>query len=82
MTDDRELVGKAHVVPMKGAGQSESTDDACLKCCGVCALTSILPHDPSWAVVPVVSRVSFAFLNEQLRGHIVFVDPDIPKQIT
>jgi hypothetical protein len=61
-------------------GQPESTNDACQKCCGVYVLTSILPRDPSWIVAPIVSRVSFAFISEQLRGHIVFVDPDIPKQ--
>jgi hypothetical protein len=73
---DRELVGKAHAVPTEGVGEPESADDACLKCCGICLLTSILPHDPSWIVAPVVSRVSFALLNEQLRGRVVFV----PKQ--
>jgi hypothetical protein len=78
---NHKLLGKSRVVSIEDTGQPESTDDACLKCCGVCVLTSILPHDPSWIVAPVVSRVSFAFISEQLRGRIVLVDPDIPKQI-
>jgi hypothetical protein len=44
-------------------------------------LTSIIPLAPLWTVVTVASRISFAALSEQLRGRIVFVDPDIPKQI-
>jgi hypothetical protein len=81
IANDRELVGKVHAVSTKETGQLESTDDACLKCCGVCVLTSILPHDLSWTVAPMVSRVSFVFTSEQLRGRVVLVDPDIPKQI-
>jgi hypothetical protein len=81
IANDGELVGKAQAVLTDGVGEPESTDDACLKCCGVCVLTSILPRAPSWIVAPMVSRVSFAFTSEQLRGRIVLVDPDIPKQI-
>jgi hypothetical protein len=81
MANDRELVGKTHAVPTEGMGAPESTDDACLKCCGVCVLTSTLPNGPSWIVAPVVSRLSFAFTSEQMRGRTVFVDPDIPKHI-
>jgi hypothetical protein len=44
-------------------------------------LTSIIPRGPDWAVAAMVSRIVLAFPGEQLRGHIVFVDPDIPKQI-
>jgi hypothetical protein len=65
----------------KLGGQPEGTDNACAKCCGMCVLTSVLPHDPSWVVAPMVSRISFAFISEQLRGRIVFVEPDIPKRI-
>jgi hypothetical protein len=53
-------------------GQPESADHACLKCCGACMLTSLMPLAPGWTVVPVASRVTFAALSEQLRGHIVF----------
>jgi hypothetical protein len=81
ITHDRELVGKPHVVLTERVGQPEGADDACLKCCGICVLTSILAHDPSWIVLPSVSRVTFAFTSEQLRGHILLIDPDIPKQI-
>ena len=81
MAHDYDPLGKVHAVSTKEAGQPESTDDSCLKSCGVCVLTSILPHDLSWTVAPMVSRVSFVFTSEQLRGRIVLVDPDIPKQI-
>jgi len=80
VANDRELAGKAHTILTEGVGEQGSTD-ACLKCCGVCVLASIPPHDLSWIVAPVVSRISFAFISEQLRGGFVLVDPDIPKQI-
>lgn len=79
MTHDRALpVDK--VIADKG-GQLKSADHACPKCCGACMLTSVIPLTPDWTVVPVVSRVTFAALSEQLGGHTVFVDPDIPKII-
>jgi hypothetical protein len=82
IANDHEPAGKVHVVLEEGGvGAPDSADDACQKCCGVCVLTSVLPHHPSWIVAPVVSRVSFAFTSERLRGRIVFVDPDIPKHI-
>jgi hypothetical protein len=62
-------------------GQPNSADHACPKCCGACMLTSVMPFPPDWTVAPAVSRVTFAALSEQLRGHTVFVDPDIPKLI-
>ena len=61
--------------------QQKNADDAYLKCCGACMLTSVMPPAPVWSVVRAVSRLSFASRSEQLRGHIVFIDPDIPKPI-
>ena len=59
----------------------ENADHACLKCCSACMQTSVMPLAPAWTVVLAASRLSFALRNEQLRGHIVFIDPDIPKPI-
>jgi len=61
--------------------QQKSADHACLKCCGACMQTSVMPLAPAWTVVLAVSRLTFASRSEQLRGHIVFIDPDIPKPI-
>jgi hypothetical protein len=76
---DHDALGNNYLVTDKA--QPKSADDACQKCCGACMVTSIMPLGPEWTVIPVVSRVSFASLSEQLRGHIVLVDPDIPKHI-
>ena len=80
IADIRVSDGKAHAVSTEGMGEPESTHDGCLKCCGICVLTSVLPRDPLWIVAPAVSRFSFALIDDQLRGRIVLVDPDIPKQ--
>lgn len=80
ITHDHEPPGDAHLVSSADPGQPESADHACLKCCGACMLTSVIPLAALWTVVTVASRISFAALSEQLRGRIVFVDPDIPKQ--
>jgi hypothetical protein len=61
-------------------GQPES-GHACIKCCGACMLTSIIPVGPDSTPAQVVSHIAFASLIEQLRGRIVVVDPDIPKHI-
>ena len=54
---------------------------ACIKCCGACTLTSVLPIWPGWAAAQAITRVTFALLIEQSCGRVVVVDPDIPKSI-
>ena len=61
--------------------QQKNAEDACLKCCGACMLTSVMPLAPAWTVILAFSHLTFAPLSQQLRGHIVFIDPDIPKPI-
>jgi hypothetical protein len=74
-------LGGDHAASVAHENQPASDAHACLKCCGICMLTSVSPRTPDWAVAAIPSRIDFAFPGEQLRGHIVFVDPDIPKQI-
>lgn len=54
---------------------------ACLKCCGVCMVTSVIPVGPGPTPAQAVTHVVFALLIEQSRGRIVVVDPDIPKPV-
>jgi hypothetical protein len=61
-------------------GQPESVH-ACMKCCGACMLTSVIPVGPGSTVAQAITRITFASLIEQLRGRVVVVDPDIPKHI-
>jgi hypothetical protein len=81
----RHPMAHDHALPVEKViadkGQPNSADQACPKCCGACMPTNVMPFAPGWTVVPVVSRVTFAALSKQLRGHTVFVDPDIPKLI-
>jgi len=77
---DHGLGGDRNLL-LANKGEPTSVSHACLKCCGACMLISILPPSPGWTLALAVTHVSFASCSEQLRGHIVFVDPDIPKQI-
>jgi hypothetical protein len=82
MANDDVASDKDHAV-MAGdnKGRATSNEPACPECCGVCTLTSAMPPGTYWTVAPMVSRIFFASLSEQLRGHIIFVDPDIPKHV-
>ena len=74
-----DAVGKTDMAAVKGAIKQEGRHDICLKCCGICVQTTVLKYDPFSISLPVGSRISFAYSSEQLRGSVVFVDPDIPK---
>lgn len=61
--------------------QSNADSHACLKCCAACMMGNAASVNPEWTVARAMSRVLFPPPDEQLRGHIVFVDPDIPKPV-
>lgn len=61
--------------------QSDTGSHACLKCCAACMLGNAAALAPEWTITRVMTRVSFPSRHEQLRGHIVFIDPDIPKSV-
>jgi hypothetical protein len=81
MAHDRHPPDTVHASSVNETGEPESSDHACPKCCGVCVMASSLPNPPSSIVAPAVSRALFVIQSEQLRGRIVLVDPDIPKQV-
>lgn len=72
--------GGSQAIP---SNESQSSDDshACLKCCGACMLGGVAQTSPEWRIARVVSRVLLPSPEAQLHGHIVFVDPDIPKSV-
>jgi len=74
-----DAVGKTDMTAMRGTIKQEGRHDICLKCCGICVQTIVLTYDPFSISLPVGSRISFAYISEQLRGSVLFVDPDIPK---
>lgn len=78
---DHDGTSNDHVVSVAHQNQPAGDAHACLKCCGLCMLTSVIPRGPDWAVAAMASCMVLALPGEQLQGHIVFVDPDIPKQI-
>ena len=61
--------------------QSNADSHACLKCCAACMMGNTASVNPEWTVARAMSRVLFPSPDEQLRGHIVFIDPDIPKPV-
>ncbi len=79
----QHAIAHAEAVHIEAAIKDKATgsDHACLKCCAACMMPSAVPLALEWTVVPAVSRVIFASLSEQVSGQVVFVDPDIPKQI-
>jgi hypothetical protein len=68
-------------VPVAHNDQPTRDAHGCLKCCGICMLASVIPRAPDWTVAATVSGRVLALPGVPSRGHIVFVDPDIPKQI-
>jgi hypothetical protein len=78
MTDQGPL--GEHPSTSEAKGQPD-TGHGCLKCCGVCMLTSVISVGPGSTPGRTVTHVIFASLIEQSRGRIVLVDPDIPKPV-
>lgn len=65
----------------RAAKDQADSGHACVKCCGVCMVTSVIPVGPGSTPAQSVTHVMFALLIEQSRGRIVVVDPDIPKPV-
>ena len=78
---DRGLPHHDHSAAIPENSRTNSDKHVCLKCCGACMFTTVLPLGPEWTVVINASHISFIPANEQLRGHTVFVDPEIPKPV-
>jgi hypothetical protein len=76
---NREALGE--LVLAKAVNGQLENGHACMKCCGACMLTSVIPVGPGSTVRQAITRITFASLIEQLRGRVVVVDPDIPKHI-
>jgi hypothetical protein len=71
----------AGLVTAADKDRTSSNDNGCQKCCAACIPTSPLPRNSEWTWAPAASRIFFDSLSAQLRGRIVFVDPDIPKHV-
>jgi hypothetical protein len=52
-----------------------------LKCCGVCSVASVLPDAAAISVPISYAAVTFRTARHDLVGHLVALDPDIPKTI-
>ncbi len=52
-----------------------------LRCCGTCMVASLVPDVAVVAVVFNVGSTAFWTAQNHLDGHLVFLDPDIPKSI-
>jgi hypothetical protein len=74
---DNEAPGN-HALAVKVQPES---GHACIKCCGACMLTSVIPVGLDSTPAQTITHVTFASLIEQSGWRIVVVDPDIPKHI-
>lgn len=63
------------------ASAPEPTDHTCLKCCGVCTAVSSMPTLSATPVIFSAALISFRFGEAHLTGHVVALDPGIPKFI-
>jgi Protein of unknown function (DUF2946) len=62
-------------------GQAHDYAHNHLKCCGICNVASLLPDVIAVPVAFSYATVTFRTLQNDLVGHLVALDPDIPKTI-
>jgi hypothetical protein len=62
-------------------GQAALDDHACLKCCSMCTVASIVAGDASPAVLFTISAVLFSIEQGHRSDRTVLIDPGIPKRI-
>ena len=62
-------------------GPPVRTDHACLQCCTMCTVSSIVPPNPSPAAIFTMSAILFAVEQDCCSGRIILIDPGIPKRI-
>jgi hypothetical protein len=56
-------------------------DHACLKCCSMCTVASVMPAAPNPVVEFTISAVLFSIEQSHRSDRIVLIDPGIPKRI-
>ena len=56
-------------------------DHGCKKCCAMCTVATALPPAAGVDVIFIVSSAMLARRHETKSGHVVAVDPGIPKRI-
>jgi hypothetical protein len=62
-------------------GQPALGDHACLKCCSMCTVASVMPADPNPGVTFIISAVLFSAAQSHCSDRVVLIDPGIPKRI-
>jgi hypothetical protein len=62
-------------------GQLALDDHACLKCCSMCTVASIMPADPNPVVKFTISTVLFSIEQGYRSDRVVLIDPGIPKRV-
>jgi hypothetical protein len=55
--------------------------DSCLECCGMCNIANVIPDIVANPVMFSYAEVTFRTAQDDLVGHLVALDPDIPKTI-
>lgn len=66
---------------VKAASTQAPIDHTCLKCCGVCTAVSSMPALSATPVIFSAALISFRTGEAHLTGHVVALDPGIPKSI-
>jgi len=63
------------------SGPPARANHACLRCCTMCTVSSIVPPSPSPAAIFTMSALLFAVEHDCCSGRIILIDPGIPKRI-
>ena len=72
-------IGDEVVATASDHDQPAGHTDNCLKCCGTCSVTNMVPDVVVSAVTFASVAVKFQAGQNNLVGHLVALDPDIPK---
>ncbi len=56
-------------------------NDNCMKCCGVCNIAKLIPDIAATPFIFAYASITFSIGRHDLVGHLVALDPDIPKAV-
>ena len=74
-------IADAVISQLPDNGQTPGRVGNCAKCCATCGVASLVPDVTVTAVMFSDAGISFYIGQRDLVGHLVAIDPDIPKAV-
>lgn len=78
---DCNSISEGAAAAVKHSGQAHDRMHSHLMCCGTCTVASLVPNIMAVPVVFNYQGAAFWTAEHHLVGHLVLLDPDIPKSI-